>query len=78
MTQEITFSLILWVALYFTLQMIEQHIQVIHNDGERKWTVIESKTMKKEKSNHIYLGHVGEFHYVSLRPSQLHSTFCII
>ncbi|XP_033758791.1 uncharacterized protein LOC117341070 [Pecten maximus] len=55
-------------------QVTKKHIQVIHHDAERDWTVIEYKLTpldKSDKSDCLFLGHVGEFHYVSLRPSDL-------
>ncbi|OWF46809.1 uncharacterized protein LOC110455155 [Mizuhopecten yessoensis] len=55
-------------------QVTKRNIQVIHHDAERDWTVIEYKldTLdKSDKTDCLFLGHVGEFHYVSLRPSDL-------
>ncbi|XP_060077555.1 uncharacterized protein LOC132557086 [Ylistrum balloti] len=55
-------------------QVTKRNIQVIHHDTERDWTVIEHKQTpadKTDKSDCLFLGHVGEFHYVSLRPSDL-------
>lgn len=55
-------------------QVTKRHIQVIHHDAQRDWTVIEHKQKpldQSDKSDSLYLGHVGEFHYVSLRPCEL-------
>lgn len=44
-------------------------IQVIPSDEKRDWTVIEPKPDNKKDLECVYLGHVAQFHYVSLRPS---------
>ncbi|KAL5019884.1 hypothetical protein ScPMuIL_002776 [Solemya velum] len=50
-------------------------IQVIPSDETRDWTVIEPKPGNKTNRACVYLGHVAQSHYVSLRPSDHWNTF---
>lgn len=50
-------------------QVTGRSIQVIHNDRQRDWTRIETQLPGENHMFPITLGHVGELHYVSLRPS---------
>lgn len=54
-------------------EVTSRTIQVISTEAERDWTVIEPKSCEQNQKPAIYLGHVGEFHYVSLRVYGLDS-----
>ncbi|KAL5019887.1 hypothetical protein ScPMuIL_002779 [Solemya velum] len=54
-------------------EITSRTIQVISAEAGRDWTVIDPKSGEQNKKPAIYLGHVGEFHYVSLRVFGLDS-----
>lgn len=49
-------------------------IRVLNVNGEEvRWTILEPLEDNHKRSNfEVILGHVGEFHYTSLRPSGKH------
>lgn len=49
-------------------QVTNRNIVVINGDNESNWNRIHPQIKDSVKSDPIYLGHVGELHYVSMRP----------
>jgi hypothetical protein len=53
------------------VETIGHTIKVLNVSGEEShWTILEPATIDVSKDGmHLVLGHVGEFHYTSLRPA---------
>jgi len=59
------------VILRAIVNVLNYTIEVLNVNGSKdRWTVIEPlKTSENTPEIHLVLGHIGEFHYTSLRHS---------
>ena len=56
------------VLFFYQLQVTKRKITIINGSDENKWTTIQPIVMDPTKPEAVHLGHVGELHYVSMRP----------
>ncbi|XP_076110295.1 uncharacterized protein LOC143079046 isoform X2 [Mytilus galloprovincialis] len=56
------------LMLHAITNVTNRNITIINGEDEMKWTTIHPLLKDSAKQDPLYLGHVGELHYVSMRP----------
>lgn len=66
------------VVLLAVVEVVGHTIKILNvSEKEPHWTIMEPMYIDASKdSMHLVLGHVGEFHYISLRPCGKCSSCC--
>ncbi|CAC5390898.1 unnamed protein product [Mytilus coruscus] len=56
------------LMLHAISNVTKRNITIINGEDEKKWTTLHPLFKDSAKQDPLYLGHVGELHYVSMRP----------
>ncbi|XP_063439798.1 uncharacterized protein LOC134721040 isoform X2 [Mytilus trossulus] len=56
------------LMLHAVSNVTNRNITIINGEDEKKWTTLHPLLKDSAKQDPLYLGHVGELHYVSMRP----------